>query len=218
RFIREGRALEQLDHPHIVSIIDIHDEGDDYYIIMEYVDGLTLSAQIRKHGQLPIKPAVQVSYALASALDYIHLQGIIHRDIKPSNIMFTSKGSPRLMDFGVAHLNDATPMTAPGAVLGTLSYVSPEIIYGGKATVKSDVWALGMTIYKMLTGELPFGGSTPAVAIAEILSQPVPPVIVARQDTPLLLAGLVDMMLQKDPQLRIDSMARVKEQLKSLMG
>ncbi|MEM6528411.1 MAG: serine/threonine-protein kinase, partial [Chloroflexota bacterium] len=197
---------------------DIHNEGDDYYIIMEYVDGLTLSAQIQKHTRLPIQPTVQVSYALASALDYIHSAGIIHRDIKPSNIMFTAKGSPRLMDFGVAHLSNATPMTAPGSVLGTLSYVSPEIIYGGKATVKSDVWALGMTIYKMLTGKLPFGGSTPAVAISEILSQPVSPVIVERQDAPPLLAGLVDMMLQKDPQLRIDSMARVKEHLKALMA
>ncbi len=217
RFIREGRALGKLNHPHIVTVVDIVDEGDELYIIMEYVDGVTLSYQISKYKRLPIKPTVQVSYALASAVAHIHERGIIHRDIKPSNIMFTGKGSPRLMDFGVAHLDSATPMTVPGTVLGTLAYVAPEIVMGNKADYRADVWSLGMTMYKMLIGELPFGGKTPAVAIAEILTKPLPDLILLRPDTPPRLAGLVTMMLQKEPSQRIDSMARVKNQLKGIM-
>lgn len=213
RFLREGRALAELDHPHIVTVLEAAQDGDDHFIVMEYVDGVTLSAQIQKYHQLPIKPTVQISYALASALAHIHERGIIHRDIKPTNIMFTAKGSPRLMDFGVAHVDGATPLTKPGSVLGTLSYVAPEVIYGQKATQQCDIWSLGMTMYKMLTGSLPFGGQTPAIVIAEILSQPLPDIILERDDIPLALAGLVAVMLEKEPAQRIDSMARVKSQL-----
>lgn len=216
RFVREGRVLSHLDHPHIVKVIDVND--DAFYIVMEYVNGVTLSYQIHRYEQLPIKPVIKTSYALASALAYIHERGIIHRDIKPSNIMFTKEGAPRLMDFGVAHMKDVTPMTAPGQVLGTLTYVAPEIIYGNPATQSADIWSLGTTMYQMLTGELPFNSKTPAALIADILSQPVPPVIEMRTDTPPMLAGLVDMMLQKEPSQRIDSMVRVKEQLKRLMS
>ncbi|MFZ4816466.1 MAG: serine/threonine-protein kinase [Phototrophicaceae bacterium] len=217
RFLKESRVLSQLNHPHIVKVLaTAPDDAPFPYIIMEYVGGATLAAHIQHNGILPVKPALQVAYAIASAVAYIHTIPIIHRDIKPSNIMFTEKGSPRLMDFGVAFLDSGTALTTPGSVLGTLAYTAPEVIYGQKATESADIWSFGVTLYQMFAGKLPFPSALPAMLIADILSKPIPPLEDIRPDLPPIVLGLIYMMLQKDPIERIDTMARVKATLKEI--
>jgi serine/threonine protein kinase len=216
RFVREAQALSELDHPNIVNVRAASDDGN--YIVMDFVDGTTLAYQIKKHQVLPITPTIKVGAALASALAYIHSRNIIHRDVKPPNIMFTRQGRPILMDFGVAHVGDATPMTAPGSVMGTLAYIAPEMIQGQPATPKSDIWSLGMVLFQMLTGQVAFNANNTASAIAEILTAEVPQVMDMRHDVPPALAGLVDMMLQKEPIERIDTMERVRVQLLRMMS
>lgn len=218
RFMREGRVLNQLDHPHIVKVLDIVEDSGDDFIVMEYVNGNTLSYEIKSRQRLGIKASIQIAYALSGALAYIHSQNILHRDIKPSNVMFTERRVPKIMDFGVAYLGGATSMTAPGSVLGTVSYIAPEVIYGEAHNERSDVWSLGMTIFKMVTGVLPFTGKTPAIVIADILTKPVPNLLELRPDAPPALVGLVDMMLQKELAARIDSMERVHRQLYKILN
>ncbi len=171
RFRREARNAASLHHPNIVAI---HDRGETedgtYYIVMEYLEGGTLEDLIQSEGSLPPREAAEIAVEIADALQVAHERGIIHRDIKPQNILLTKTGEAKVADFGIARAVAATTMTQAGSVLGTVHYISPEQALGEPATPQSDLYSLGVVLYEMLTGELPYDAETPVGVVMKHVS------------------------------------------------
>ncbi|MCI0710614.1 MAG: protein kinase [Chloroflexi bacterium] len=217
RFVREGEALRRLNHPGIAGVIDTFRDNDTHYIVMQYQSGGDLSAWLKEHGRLPIKRTVEIALDLADALTRAHRLGIIHRDIKPSNVLLADDGSPRLSDFGVAHLGGES-VTESGVMVGTLDYIAPEILNGEESCVKTDIWSFGALMFEMLTGERPFQSSTHAGTMMNILKMPVPDLEKLVPDAPVALLDLIYRMLQKDPVARIPSMRLIGAELESILN
>lgn len=177
RFQREAKAIGQLQHPHIVRVIDFDIQDDNYYMVMEFVQGGDLRGYLDQAGALPVVEALSLTQQLASALSYAHHSGMIHRDIKPANIMFADEGRTQtiLTDFGVARLLDEVQMTMSGTSLGTPSYMAPEVVTGDGADQRSDVFSLGVVLYEMLTGRTPHKGDTPYAVMLKQANEPLPP-------------------------------------------
>ncbi|MBM4413824.1 MAG: serine/threonine protein kinase, partial [Chloroflexi bacterium] len=175
RFIHEAQSAANLRHP---SIVDIYDEGEEerqHYIVMEFVDGSDLKSMILRYKQLPVQQVLQIAAAIADGLDAAHQLGMVHRDVKPQNILVTHDGTAKITDFGIAKSSLSTAQTDTGVTFGTADYISPEQARGQPATAKSDIYALGVTIYESLTGQLPFTGDTAvAVALQHVGSKPPP--------------------------------------------
>lgn len=169
RFSREAQLAGALSHPHIVSIFDV---GEDYFV-MEFLEGKTLQDLIEDRGKLPADEALRLFAPIADALDYAHRKGVIHRDIKPGNIMVLPDGRPKLMDFGVAHM-ESSNMTKAGEVLGSPSYMAPEQIAGEEITKRADLFSLGTVAYQTLTGQKPFQGSTVTTVIYRVVHEDPP--------------------------------------------
>jgi eukaryotic-like serine/threonine-protein kinase len=165
RFNREAQSATSLAHPNIVSIYDVGEEADIYYIVMEYVKGLTLKQYIQKNYPVPVEKAIDIMKQITSAIAHAHHNGIIHRDIKPQNILIDDDGNVKITDFGIAMALSATNITQTNAVLGSVHYLSPEQARGGMANKKSDIYSLGIVMFELLTGRLPFSGES-AVSIA----------------------------------------------------
>ena len=165
RFMREALSATSLTHPHIVNIFDVGEEGELHYLVMEYIEGQTLKEFITSNGPLSPEQAIPIMRQLVSAISNAHYNGIIHRDIKPQNILMDSDGDVKITDFGIAMALSATAHTKTNSVLGTVHYLSPEQARGGMATMKSDIYSVGIVLYELLTGKLPFSGES-AVAIA----------------------------------------------------
>lgn len=179
RFRREGRTSARLSHPNIVQVYDAGEdefEGREIsYIVMEYVPGGDLKELIDEKGPLSDGEISRIGAGAAAALDHAHGRGVVHRDVKPHNILLDDNGSPRLTDFGIARALDATQVTRTGTYLGTAAYSSPEQLRGEKATAKSDVYSLGITLYQAATGEQPFSGSPVELADRHATEEPLPP-------------------------------------------
>ena len=161
RFRREARAVAQLNHPHIVGVIDAGEEGEEGgfttpYIVFEYVEGETLKQRIRRNGRLPIAEAVAYSIEIARALGIAHERQIVHRDVKPQNVLVDEEGAAKVTDFGIARMLHQEGLTADGRVLGTTDYVSPEQALGHAVSGQSDLYSLGVVLFEMLTGDVPF--------------------------------------------------------------
>ena len=217
RFVREGEALRHLDHPNIVKMVDTVEEGGQHYLVMEYVTGGSLRDLLEAEGQLPAERAIEIGLDLADALTRAHRLGIIHRDLKPRNVLLAGDGSPRLTDFGIAYAVNSHRITDSSTIVGTVPYLSPEACKGESLDTRTDIWAFGIMLYEMLTGEPPFSGETfPAVFMA-ILSQPVPDLLQARPDVPDALASLIYRMLEKDRQQRIPSVRLVGAELEAIL-
>jgi eukaryotic-like serine/threonine-protein kinase len=217
RFIREADALYQLEHPHIVRVIDTIKYNNLYFIVMEYMAGGSLRSLMDKEGKLPIKFTVETALDLSDALVRTHRLKIIHRDVKPDNVLLNENGIPRLTDFGAAHIANADALTAAGAYIGTMHYMAPEILLGQEISAKVDVWSFGIVLYEMLTGFTPFMGSKLKDLVMAILKQPVPTTDKLRPDTPARLATLIDNMLQKDAAKRTSSMRHVGLELEEIL-
>lgn len=160
RFLNEARVQASLHHPNIATLYDFLEVNGQPCIVMEYVDGQPLIERIRSAGKLPVEEAVRVFHVIVSAINYIHGCGIVHRDIKSNNVKLSSTGAVKLLDFGIAKTESSPSLTLAGDVIGTLQYLSPEQIKGGGADARSDIWALGVLLYEMLTGQLPFDANT----------------------------------------------------------
>ena len=192
RFRREARAVAQLSHPHVVGVIDAGEDEGRPYIVFEYVDGETLKDRIRRQGRLPITEAVAYAIEIARALGAAHARHIVHRDVKPQNVLIDEEGSAKVTDFGIARTLDEEGLTADGRVLGTTDYVSPEQALGQRVTGQSDLYSLGIVLYEMLTGEVPFkGDSQVAVAMKHVREQ-LPDVQLKRPEVSAALAAVVD--------------------------
>ncbi len=165
RFLNESRAISMLRHRNIVSVIDFEFEGNLQYIVMEYIDGITLKDFIRTQKAIPYTIAVKITMQILSALQHAHERGIIHRDIKPQNIMILSDGTIKVMDFGIARISKFETVTMTDKAIGTVYYISPEQARGEHTDEKSDIYSVGVMLYEMLTGALPLT-ATPPVSVA----------------------------------------------------
>src|SRR5689334_2634633 len=202
RFRREARAVAQLNHPHIVGIIDAGEEGDPSrptpYIVFEYVEGETLKARIKRLGRLPVPEAVAYAIEIARALYAAHARHIVHRDVKPQNVLIDAEGSARVTDFGIARTLDEDGLTSDGRVLGTTDYVSPEQALGHQVTGQSDLYSLGIVLFEMLTGEVPFKGENQVAVAMKHVRDTLPDVQVLRPEVSSALAAVLDRATAKE--------------------
>jgi serine/threonine protein kinase len=199
RFQREARSAAGLTHPSIVSVYDSGSENGWHYLVMEHVDGRTLAQIVREEGPLLPHRAAEIAAELARALSEAHAAGIVHRDVKPGNVMVTPEGQAKVVDFGIAAAVSSDSATETAAVLGTVSYLAPEQVRGRRADPRSDLYALGVVLYEMLTGRPPFVADAPlAVAYKHLEEDPIPPSEV-NPDVPPALEAVVLRALAKDP-------------------
>src|SRR5215472_2219872 len=205
RFQREARAASALAHPNIVQVFDYGQSGENYYIVMEFVDGSDLRRYLKKTGPLSNERVVEIAHDVALGLGAAHKLGIVHRDVKPQNIMLNDQGLVKLTDFGIASMYkdaEAERLTTTGMTLGTVQYYAPEQAQGEVVSPAADVYALGIVMYEMLTGRTPFDGDTPvAVAMRHIQDLPEPPSAYNPRITPGL-ERIILRCLEKDPRDR----------------
>jgi eukaryotic-like serine/threonine-protein kinase len=198
RFRREARSVAQLSHPHIVGVIDAGEEDGRPYIVLEYVEGETLKDRIRRMGRLPIDEAIAYAIEIARALGAAHARGIVHRDIKPQNVLVDEEGSAKVTDFGIARSLDDDGLTADGRVLGTTDYVSPEQALGHDVNGQSDIYSLGVVLFEMLTGDVPFHGENQVSVAMKHVREDMPDVKQVRPQVSAALAAVLDRMTEKD--------------------
>jgi serine/threonine-protein kinase len=202
RFRREARAVAQLAHPNIVTVIDRGEDGGRQFIVFEYVEGDDLKQLIDKTGPLPIDQVVELGREIAAALSFAHERGIVHRDVKPQNVLL-SEGRAKVTDFGIARSLDVEHgVTQTGTVLGTSNYIAPEQASGQPIDDRSDVYSFGVVLFELLTGTVPFEGESFVAVALKHINEPAPPVLERRPDTPPRLARLIDAMLEKDHDAR----------------
>jgi tRNA A-37 threonylcarbamoyl transferase component Bud32 len=198
RFRREARAVAQLSHPHIVTVIDAGEDEGRPYIVFEYVEGETLKQRIRRTGGLPVAEAVAYAIEIARALGAAHARHIVHRDVKPQNVLIDEEGSAKVTDFGIARSLDEEGLTVDGRVLGTTDYVSPEQALGHRVTGQSDLYSLGVVLWEMLAGDVPFHGDNQvAVAMCHV-REPLPDIQTRRPQASAALAAVIDRATAKD--------------------
>ncbi len=205
RFEREAQSAAALSHPHIVNIYDVGEQEGIYFMVMEYVDGKNLKEYIREKGSLPAHEAVRIARQIAEALEQAHKAGVVHRDIKPQNILFSREGKIKVTDFGIAIAGDGATVTVGDAIVGSVQYIAPEQARGGLAGKQSDLYSLGIVLYEMVTGNVPFSGESPvAVAMKHIQEQIVPPGRLV-SDLPEHLEQVIMKAVQKDAAERYNS-------------
>src|SRR5437588_2346707 len=192
RFRREARAVAQLSHPHVVGVIDAGEDEGRPYIVFEYVEGETLKERIRRLGRLPIPEAVAYCIEIARALGAAHARHIVHRDVKPQNVLIDEEGRAKVTDFGIARTLDEEGLTADGRVLGTTDYVAPEQALGQPVTGQSDLYSLGIVLYEMLAGEVPFTGESQVAVAMKHVREQLPDIQLKRPEVSAALASVID--------------------------
>lgn len=191
RFQREARAMAELNHPNIVSIRDIGEEDGQQFLVMEYVDGSDLKKHIQDHAPLSNNEVVRIMEEVLSAMTLAHQQGIIHRDLKPQNILLTKDGTVKVTDFGIAVAFAETSLTQTNSMLGSVHYLSPEQARGSKATVQSDIYAMGIMLFEMLTGHIPYDGDSAVTIALQHFQKPLPSIIDENKNVPQALENVV---------------------------
>lgn len=207
RFQREAHAAAMLNHANVVRAYDFVEDGGCYYLVMEYVDGLNLKQHLRRCGPLPAAEALRIVGQVCAALSAAHAQGFIHRDVKPQNILLDEHGVAKVTDFGIVHITQGPTMTTDGAVLGTADYIAPEQARGEQLSPATDVYAVGVVLYEMLTGRLPFTGPTPMAVATQHATASAPPPRTLMPSLSPYVEAVVMRALQKHPARRYDGAA-----------
>jgi tRNA A-37 threonylcarbamoyl transferase component Bud32 len=218
RFRREARAVAQLSHPHIVGVIDAGEDESRPYIVFEYVEGETLKERIRRQGRLEVAEAVAYAIEIARALGAAHARHIVHRDVKPQNVLIDEEGSAKVTDFGIARTLDEEGLTADGRVLGTTDYVSPEQALGQHVTGQSDLYSLGIVLYEMLTGEVPFKGENQVAVAMKHVREALPDVQSKRPEISAALASVIDIATAKHHEDRYANDAELIADLEDVLA
>jgi serine/threonine-protein kinase len=218
RFRREARSVAQLSHPHVVTVIDASEDEGRPYIVFEYVEGETLKERIRRCGRLPVAEAVAYAIEIARALGYAHQRHIVHRDVKPQNVLIDAEGSAKVTDFGIARSLDEEGLTLDGRVLGTTDYVSPEQAMGRPVTGQSDLYSLGVVLYEMLTGSVPFTGENQVAVAMKHVRESLPDIQARRPEISSALAAVLDRATSKEPARRYADDAELIADLEDVLA
>jgi tRNA A-37 threonylcarbamoyl transferase component Bud32 len=218
RFRREARAVAQLNHPHIVQVIDVGEHQQSPFIVFEYVAGETLKQRIRRLGRLPVTEALAYAIEIARALQAAHDKGIVHRDVKPQNVLIDEEGRAKVTDFGIARTLEEDGLTADGRVLGTTDYVSPEQALGKRVGPRSDLYSLGIVLYEMLIGDVPFKGDNQVAVAMKHVREELPDVQLLRPGISVGLAQLLDRLTAKEPEGRPADAAAAIADLEDVMA
>ncbi len=218
RFRREARAAAQLNHPHLVTVIDAGEDEGAPYIVFEYVEGETLKERIKRQGRLPVSEAVAYAIEIGRALECAHASRLVHRDVKPQNVLIDADGRAKVTDFGIARSLESHGLTATGRVLGTTDYVSPEQALGEEVTEQSDIYSLGVVLFEMLTGEPPFKAETQVAVAMKHVKDPLPDVQRLRPEISAALAAVVERATAKETGHRYQSAAELVHDLEEVLA
>jgi serine/threonine protein kinase len=218
RFRREARAVAQLNHPHVVTVIDAGEDDGAPFIVFEYVEGETLKDRIRRLGRLPVAEAVAYAVEIGRALECAHEHMLVHRDVKPQNVLIDPDGRAKVTDFGIARSLEAQGLTATGRVLGTTDYVSPEQALGREVTAQSDIYSLGIVLYEMLTGEAPFQADTQVAVAMKHVRDPLPDVQRRRPEISAALAAVVERSTAKETKNRYATVSEMVHDLEEVLA
>jgi len=218
RFRREARAVARLSHPHVVTVIDFGEDDGTPYIVLEYVEGETLKDRIKRCGRLPVAEAVAYAIEVGRALSAAHAERLVHRDVKPQNVLIDMEGRGKVTDFGIARSLEAHGLTATGRVLGTTDYVSPEQALGLECTEQSDVYSLGIVLFEMLTGEVPFSAESQVGVAMKHVREPIPDVQRRRPEVSASLAAVLDRATAKETANRYATVEDMVHELEEVLA
>jgi serine/threonine-protein kinase len=218
RFKREARSVAQLQHPNIVTVIDRGEENGRQFIVFEYIEGENLKEHVVRKGRLDVREALEIALEVARGLGFAHEQGLVHRDVKPQNILLNGDRLAKVTDFGIARTVDVDGMTQTGTVLGTSNYIAPEQASGQRVDAHSDIYALGVVLYELLAGEVPFPGESFVAVAMKHMHEPAPNLLDVRKDVPLRVAAAVDRALEKDPEQRFPTMGDFAAELEACLA
>ena len=205
RFQREAISASSLTHPNIVEMYDVGEDDGKYFIVMEYVDGKTLKSLVKKRGGLTLPEVIDIMLQLSSGLACAHDSYIIHRDIKPQNIMILDDGTVKITDFGIAMALNSNELTQTNSVMGSVHYLPPEQANGSGSTIKSDIYSLGILMYELLTGKLPFKGENAVEIAIKQMKEQIPSVCKFNPDIPQSVENIILKACAKNPKNRYDS-------------
>lgn len=218
RFQREAKAASSLNHPNIVEMYDVGEDDGNYFIVMEYVNGKTLKNLIKKRGALSLSETIDIMLQLTSGIACAHDSYIIHRDIKPQNVMILEDGRVKITDFGIAVALNSTELTQTNSVMGSVHYLPPEQANGSGATVKSDIYSLGILMYELLTGKLPFKGDNAVEIAIKQMKDRLPSIILQNPNVPQSVENVVLRACAKNPENRYESVREMHEDLKTVLA
>jgi serine/threonine protein kinase len=215
RFVREAQAAASLDHPHICTVYEFDEANETTFISMAYIEGQSLKKKIES-GPLELEKALKITTQVAEGLQEAHKKGVVHRDIKSANIMIDERGQAKIMDFGLARMTGTTLLTQEGTAMGTIAYMSPEQARGKEVDHRTDIWSLGVVLYEMLTGKLPFKGDHEQAVVYSILKENPNPITELKSGIPVSIQQVVSKSLEKNPDKRYQKADELLDDLKSI--